>query len=68
MMEKFSRFWYDRFGTDKGGMGMNREIEHEQLKTENQRLRDTIRQLNRIIDRLIEEYIVRTDSGPKQPR
>ena len=68
MMEKFSRFWYDRFGTCKGGIGMNREIEHERLKEENQRLRDTIRQLDRIIERLIEEYIVRSDSGPKQPK
>ena len=47
---------------------MNREIEHERLKEENQRLRDTIRQLDRIIERLIEEYIVRSDSSPKQPK
>ena len=47
---------------------MNREIEHERLKEENQRLRDTIRQLDRIIERLIEDYIVRSDSGPKQPK
>ena len=46
---------------------MNRELEWERLKEENQRLRDTIRQLNQTIGRLIGEYIVRPDTDEKQP-
>lgn len=47
---------------------MNRELEWERLEEENQRLRDTIRQLNQIVNRLIEEYIVRPDLDEKQRR
>lgn len=37
---------------------MNREIQIEQLEQENQRLRDTIRQLNQTLNRMIEKCVM----------
>ena len=37
---------------------MNREIEIERLERENKRLRDTIRQLNQTLNRMIEKCVM----------
>ena len=46
------------FWENKGGKSMNREIEIERLERENKRLRDTIRQLNQTLNRIIEKCVM----------
>ena len=46
------------FWENKGGKSMNREIEIERLERENKRLRDTIRQLNQTLNRVIEKCVM----------
>lgn len=46
------------FWENKGGKSMNREIEIERLERENKRLRDTIRQLNQTLNRMIEKCVM----------
>ena len=45
---------------------MDRETEYQRLKEENQRVRDTIRQLNQIVGRLLEACQAGADPGRKE--
>ena len=46
---------------------MKGDMEQERLQEENRQLRDTIRQLNQTLNRLIGEYIARPEGEKKQP-